>query len=233
MKVIGAGLGRTGTDSLRHALARLLGGRCYHMKEVVARTDHHARWRAFIETREMDWGALLEDYVATVDWPGAAFYEPLMQAFPDAKVLLSVRDPRDWAESFQVLVHFVGLARRLRFVPSLGAFARLHDEILWRDLGDPRDRDACVRFFEAHVEAVTARVPAERLLVYRVQEGWEPLCRFLEVEVPDEPFPHVNSRAELTRFARRRMAAEVLRAPLDALREQAERRRGSASRGKE
>lgn len=218
LRVIGAGFGRTGTDSIRVALEQLLGGRCYHMKVLVSRRDHQERWAEFARSgrREMDWRALFEDYVATVDWPAANFYAEIMDAFPEAKVLLSVRDPGSWFESFQVLVRIMSVVSKLPFVPRLREMNAIHDEIAWHEFADRRDRASCIEVFERHIEEVKANVPPERLLVYRVQDGWGPLCRFLEVDVPSSPFPHLNSRSEIRRFAASLVAREASAEALDA-----------------
>lgn len=223
MQVIGAGFGRTGTDSIRHALQRLLGGRCYHMKELVARRDHHEAWLRFAESgrQGMDWEALFADYAATVDWPAANYFEELMEAFPDAKVLLSVRDPDAWFESFQTLVRILRALGWLSFVPRIREMRRFHDTAVWNAFTDLTDRASCIEVFERHNARVRALVPPDRLLVYRVQEGWEPLCAFLGIDVPDEPFPHVNSRGDVQRFAARAVAREVLRAPFAGRRDRA------------
>ena len=211
MRVIGAGFGRTGTDSIRRALERLLGGRCYHMKELAQRRDHVDPWWSFAQNgcAGMDWVALFEDYEATVDWPCANYYAEILEAFPDAKVLLSVRDPDAWFESFQVLVRIMRAFGAFSFVPTIGKVKAFHDTAVWHRFEDLSDRDKCIEVFERHNAEVQARVPADRLLVYRVQEGWGPLCEMLEVDVPDEPFPHVNSRAEIQRFAAKIIAREL------------------------
>lgn len=218
MKVIGAGFGRTGTDSIRHALEFLLDGRCYHMKELATRHDHGERWSDFVAGRGMDWAALFEDYEATVDWPGANYYAEIMAAFPEAKVLLSVRDPESWFDSFQELVRVMKVISVFSFIPRLRLMKRLHDVAVWREFEDLEDRAKCIEVFERHIEAVKAHVPEERLLVFRVQEGWDPLCEFLNVDVPKVPFPHVNSRGDIQRFAYGRVAREILSFPVERIR---------------
>jgi len=216
VKVIGAGFGRTGTDSLRAALELLLGGRCYHMKELVRRPEHVAEWRKLVLTQRargaVNWRKIFDGYVATVDWPGANYYEEILAAYPDAKLLLSVRDPDAWFDSFQTLVKIMNAIGKLSFVPRLGFLKEFHDVAVWHEFTDLQDRASCIEVFERHIAEVQARVPADQLLVFRVQDGWDPLCRFLEVDVPDVPFPHVNTRGEIQRFAAKRVAKEVVRA---------------------
>ncbi|MEZ4384989.1 MAG: sulfotransferase [Nannocystaceae bacterium] len=213
MELIGAGYGRTGTDSLKEALELLLGGRCYHMKEVLADEAHLDRWVAFGERgrQGMDWEALFADFTACVDWPAAAYYKEIMAAFPDAKVLLSVRDPERWYDSFQVLVRISRTFGRLRFVPKFRKFTRMVETVVWHDLRDPTDRAASIADFNAHIAAVKAHVPPERLLVFDVRDGWGPLCEFLGVPVPSVPFPHKNRRGDVQRFARRQALRTLLR----------------------
>lgn len=213
MKLIGAGYGRTGTDSLKEALELLLGGRCYHMKEVLADDAHLDRWVEFgAKGRQgMDWRALFADFDATVDWPAANYYRELMAVYPDAKVLLSVRDPDRWFDSLQALVRISRAFRRLRFVPKFGKFTRMIDTVVWPHLKDPSDRQECVADFKAHIEAVKADVPPEKLLIFDVREGWAPLCEFLGVPIPDVPFPHKNRRGDVQRYARRQALRTVVR----------------------
>ncbi len=193
MKVIGAGFMRTGTLSTQAALQRL-GYPCYHMKEVTMAKGHLDRWHAFVNRGvAMDWQVLFEDYQATVDMPGCAYYEELMNEFPDAKVLLNVRDPEKWHASLMTLA---GAQNKLRpltpIIPKLRKFFRFVDKIFENVFKGDDSKENCIRVFNAHIEAVRQRVPADRLLVFQVQDGWEPLCEFLGHEVPDEPFPHLN-----------------------------------------
>lgn len=218
MKVIGAGFGRTGTESMKVALERLLGGRCYHMIEVIARPDHLKRWHGFARSGRagMDWKTLFEDYEAGVDWPVCNYYRELMEVFPDARVVLTVRDPETWFDSFTVLVRINDIYAKLGMViPMFRRFTTMTDKAVWHIFGDRRDRhdrSRCVEVFKRHIEEVRAHVPPERLLVFDVREGWEPLCAFLGAAVPDEPFPHVNSRQDIERFFKKHVAIEVLKA---------------------
>ncbi len=194
MEVIGAGFGRTGTLSMRGALSRLLGGPCYHMASLIEdprQLEHWYRWAVHPE-RSPDWPSILAGYAAGVDAPICFFVEELMERYPDAKVVLTVRDPEKWLVSFQNLMRtnirfaWLGLfsARARRF----GKLGRT----LGRRFVGRMSRDTLLRAFAAHNERIQRIVPSSRLLVMHVQEGWEPLCRFLGKPIPDEPFPHEN-----------------------------------------
>lgn len=195
LSLIGAGFGRTGTLSLKIALEQLGLGRCYHMAEVFANPGHAPLWRAAAERGCTDWAPLLGGYGATVDWPGCYFWRELTDANPDAKVLLSVREPASWHRSvmdtiFNTLVH-----PSPKFPSDWSAMAR--SIVLERTFGGRLDdRDHAISVFERHNAEVERTIPPERLLVYEVSEGWEPLCRFLDCATPDIPFPRVNSTDE-------------------------------------
>lgn len=190
MRVVGAGLGRTGTLSLKVALERLLGGPCYHMAEVFANPEHVATWHDAARGRMPDWRAVLSGYRAAVDWPAAAFWPELAAAFPDALVLLSVRDADSWWRSASETIFQVSRG-------ADGPWRAMIDEVFAaRFTAAIDDRDAAVAAFERHNEAVRRAVPAERLLVWRASAGWTPLCAALGVPVPDEPFPRVNTSEE-------------------------------------
>lgn len=213
MQVIGAGFGRTGTTSLKAALEELGFGPSYHMTEVFAHPEHVGFWEAARRGERVNWERFFEGYGVAVDWPACSFYEELMEAFPEAPVVLSVRDPERWYESVfgtiyqvrkvstgpaltRVAFAFAGL-----FVPGVTGIARLADEIVWDGTFDGRfeDKTYAIETFERHNEEVRRRVPPERLLVYEVREGWGPLCEFLGIEAPDKPFPRLNEAREMRR----------------------------------
>jgi hypothetical protein len=202
--VIGAGFGRTGTMSLKVALETLGFGPCYHMTEVFTHPEHVELWRAAAQGKPLAWEQIFDGYRATVDWPGCAFWAELLQSYPDAKVILTVRDPNEWYESaYNTIYRISGAASSPVFylasllVPAAKRMKhaqRMIIEVVWqRDLdGRFEDRRYAIETFERHNEEVKQHVPAENLLVYEVREGWGPLCEFLGVEMPDEPFPHLN-----------------------------------------
>lgn len=195
LKVIGAGFGRTGTLSLKTALERLGLDGCYHMAEVFGHPEHADVWAAAGAGEPVDWDSLFEGYQATVDWPACAYWPELVEAYPDAKVLLNVRDPQRWWDSFRDTI-YAQVTRPDSDRPETRILMTVGAGILERSFGGQLgDRDYFIACYERHNEAVVRGVPADRLLVYQVSEGWEPLCAFLGLPVPDEPFPNVNDRA--------------------------------------
>jgi hypothetical protein len=192
LKVIGAGLGRTGTASLKVALEQLLGGRCYHMSECFGNPANPPLWLAAARGRP-DWETIFKGYVATVDYPAGGFWRQLADHYPEAKVLLSVRDADKWFESTRETILSDGIREIAAMTPDKAFF----DETVFKDyVGHFGDRAFITGYFRRHNEAVIAAIPKERLLVYEVGQGWEPLCAFLGLPAPDAPFPHVNTRAD-------------------------------------
>ena len=194
LRVVGAGLGRTGTHSLKLALEQLLGGPCYHMLEVFQHPEHVPLWHGAANGDMPDWDSLFAGYVATVDWPAASFWPELGAAYPDAPVLLSVRDSsEEWWRSADRTIFEV--SRR----PVVGPDPWRE---MWDDLSRNRftdrldDRDAAVAAYERHNAAVRKAVPRDLLVEWRPADGWDPLCRALGVPVPDDPFPVTNTTAE-------------------------------------
>jgi Sulfotransferase domain len=216
VKVVGAGFGRTGTMSLKVALETLGLSPCYHMVEVFEHPEHADFWLAAWRGEPADWDGVLGGYEAAVDWPACTFYEELMQRNPEAKVILTIRDPERWYESTRSTIYELSMMvmrsphfrlvfaaiRLLRF--GRVAMANIAEEIIWDGTFDGRfeDKRYAIKVFNRHNEEVRRRVPPDRLLVYEVKEGWEPLCEFLGVEVPDEPFPRLNDTAEMRRRIR-------------------------------
>ncbi len=193
LQIVGAGLGRTGTNSLKLALERLLGGPCYHMIEVMGHPDHVPAWVSAVDGLMPDWHALFSDYRAAVDWPAAAFWPELMDAFPDAPVLLSVRDADAWWKSAHATIFAPELLPLMKDSP-VGAL--VGPRLTRRFTPDLTDRAACIAAYERHNAEVRRRVPAGRLVEWRPEQGWGPLCAALHVPVPDEPFPRVNTTEE-------------------------------------
>jgi Sulfotransferase domain len=203
MKVIGAGLPRTGTLTQKIALEMLGFGPCYHMVNVLGELDLATAWRRAVDG-DADWDGIFAGFESTVDWPGSYFYRELMDAHPDAKVLLSTRDGDSWARSMRETIWEVlygdGLMAHLsaaRCVVDTGwrGYIDLMDEMWTRSrlLNGSQTTDEWMREgLQRYHEEVKATVPPERLLVWSVGDGWEPLCGFLEVPIPDTPFPHLN-----------------------------------------
>jgi hypothetical protein len=193
LKVVGAGVGRTGTHSLKIALEQLLGGSCHHMVEVFAHPEEVPVWTDAIDGKSIDWDALMKGYVAQVDWPGASFWPELSKANPDALVLLSTRDPDLWFTSCSNTI-FGGLKMMADGGDAwMGAMLRLFKE---RFSDQVEDRDAMVAAYKRHNDAVRAAVPKERLLEWTPSDGWEPICERLNLPVPAEPFPVTNTTAQ-------------------------------------
>lgn len=211
MKVIGAGISRTGTTSMQAALDTL-GYHCYHMREVSKEPGHTDAWYQFVTGQApMDWHALFQKFEATVDTPSCWYYQELMEAFPEAKVILTVRDPERWYSSFVTLRTTVNSFLRPlgQMNPETAEIIRLADALQDKMLGGSLEHDHCIRVFNAHNEAVQRVVPKDRLLVFRVSEGWEPLCQFLGCPVPEGiPFPHLNAGDQTLKGAFLELAAQ-------------------------
>ena len=192
LRVVGAGLGRTGTHSLKLALERLLGVPCYHMIEVFTHPEHVPAWHAAAEGRMPNWEEIFAGYAAAVDWPASAFWPELSAAYPEALVVLSVRDPESWWRSASGTI-FPAIHSR----DPESEWRKMIDAMFAnRFLCDLEDREACIAAFERHNAQVRATVPPHRLLEWRASEGWEPLCKALGAPVPDEPFPLTNTTEE-------------------------------------
>jgi Sulfotransferase domain len=203
-KVIVAGMPRTGTESIKRALEVLYGNhaRAYHMSEVLNRPKHLQVWSdlAFerIQPEQVNWQEFLAGYVATTDMPCALYFEQLAAAFPDAKIVLSLRDESEWFESYYRLLVSAYQFRFLRFLPPLNRFwpysAKLH-EILFGDAFTEQGpvREMVIDGYRHHNQRVRETISPERLLEYKVEQGWQPLCNFLELEEPPVQFPHLNA----------------------------------------
>ena len=197
VQVVGAGVGRTGTHSLKLALERLLGGPCHHMIEVFGHLDEQVPvFHAAVRGEPVDWHALFAGYDAVVDWPGGAFWRETMAAFPDALVLLSVREsPEAWWKSADRTI--LEPMRAGEPPPELQPWSTMMHELLATRFTDRiEDKQALMDAYERHNAAVREGVPADRLLEWKPGDGWAPICERLGLDVPDEPFPHVNTTEE-------------------------------------
>ena len=192
LQVIGAGFGRTGTASLKLALETLLKAPCYHMSEVLGRAGHVDMWSEAAAGRP-DWESIFEGYAATVDFPAANYWRELAAHYPDAKIILSVRDADRWFDSTQDTI-FSPRLQSFQAGTRWGAMikATIDDHLG----GRMNDRASLTAAFNRHVETVRAEFGPDRLLEYKAGDGWRPLCRFLGVPEPDEPYPHINSTQE-------------------------------------
>lgn len=199
LSVIGSGFGRTGTKSLKEALEILGFGPCHHMYEVLDNLEQVPTWQALADGETRDWEEVYRGYVSQVDWPGAHYWAQTVAAFPDAKVVHSVRPPEKWWASFDKTI-----GKLLEQYPQMDLPPPVRDilDMNRKFVGDGtfggkfRDKDTAIAAFEKRTADVQSTVPPDRLLVFDVAQGWAPLCAFLEVPVPDEPFPHHNLRAD-------------------------------------
>ena len=204
MKVFGAGFGRTGTMSLKFALEKLRIGPCYHMREVVSRPSHIKLWYDISRGEHPNWNRLFSGFNSAVDFPVCLFYKQLINIFPEAKFILTLRDFDTW---------YISTANTIYKVPSIlpdwfervvypiRMFIVMQVNLIWVGLfkNNFSDRDSTKLVYYEHIESVKKIIPADKLLIYNVKEGWEPLCEFLDVDVPDIPFPKINDTAEMLR----------------------------------
>ena len=193
LEVIGAGFGRTGTKSLKAALEILGFDPCYHMVEVLPKGPKEFTLWEHAGSGSADWEAIFGPYKATVDFPGCTFWKELADFYPNAKVLLSVRDADRWFKSTQETIFS---PRWIEHLKTSSAATFMNITINNQFGGNMHDRDTLVGRFQEHNAEVQATISPERLLTFEVRQGWEPLCDFLEVPVPSEPFPHINNTAE-------------------------------------
>ncbi|AZO39130.1 sulfotransferase family protein [Mesorhizobium sp. M2A.F.Ca.ET.037.01.1.1] len=190
LMVIGTGFGRTGTDSMREALTMLGFGPCHHMSEVMGHAKQKRLWRALARGEAPDWAQLFAGYKSCVDWPSAFYWRELIEAYPQARVILTWRSPESWWESFEktLLPAIAGSTDQ----ESLG-IALVANQVFG---GRPQDRAHAIAVYRDNVEAVLNTVPAERLLVHKLGDGWAPLCSHLGVPVPEESYPARNTTQE-------------------------------------
>jgi hypothetical protein len=194
LRVVGAGLPRTGTSSLKGVLERLLGGPCYHMVEVFEHLDQAPLWSRALEGDTGAWQACLDGYVAAVDWPASFLWREIAAANPDAIVLLSMRaDARTWWGSVDATIMRVLRGDDVERDPGWNAMIReLFERFGLRD-GDP---EGVMAAYDRYNADVRASVAPERLVEWHPGDGWEPICAALRLPVPEEPFPHRNTREE-------------------------------------
>ena len=195
LSVFSAGFGRTGTMSLKLALEQLGQGRCHHMIEVIeSGAVQVPLWNDALAGNP-DFGAIYDGYNSAVDWPSAAFWKELAAAYPDAKIILSTRSAESWYDSISQTILATVWAPEKWPAQAVDWF-RMVTKVLERSFGEAKDRDSLIAVFNAHEAAVKAAIPSERLLVHSAKDGWEPLCAFLGVPVPEGPYPRTNSKEE-------------------------------------
>jgi len=196
MQVIGVGVGRTGTYSLKLAINQLGLGPCHHMEEVLHNQAEQVPLWAAALNGSPNWDAIYHGYESAVDWPTAGFFRELIAAYPSAKVVLTVRTPESWADSFSQTIYKL-VAGSADAPEDMHAWLAMAGGVVSKT-GFPGGLDvsALRNAFNAHTDAVKASIPADQLLIYQVKDGWEPLCAFLGKPVPAEPFPRTNDRGE-------------------------------------
>lgn len=196
LRIVGAGLPRTGTSSLRSALGELLGGPCLHMSAIPGHPFNlGGGWQAALVDQPTDWRQLTAGFVAAVDWPASLFWRELSDANPDALVLLSVRESAQvWWESMNATVLPVTrMSQAPDWTDGRDLLALMERFAGTEDWDDPARLMAA---YDAHNAAVRATIPAHRLLEWRAADGWQPICRVLDLPVPTSPFPWTNRRAD-------------------------------------
>ena len=204
MRVIGAGFGRTGTLSLKAALDELGFGPTYHMLQLIADPSPLAHWRAALDAEPVDWHAAFRGWGSTVDWPGCVFWEQLLETWPDAQVILTVRDPEAWYQSCTDSIYDAFRTSQRGELrppdpsvdPTPPVFQVIND-LIWEGCFQGRfdDKDHAIEMFQRHNDSVRRKAPTGRLLVWDAQDGWDALCAFLGVETPATAFPHLNDTA--------------------------------------
>ena len=190
LSVIGAGFGRTGTESMKLALEALGKGPCHHMKEVLVDSEQIALWRSAAQGDLPEWEEAFAGYNSAVDWPTAYFWRELSEYYPDAKVLLTVRSADSWYES---MTNTIFKTLKASTDPASIGLKLIGEGVFGGRLDD---RAHAIAVYEKNIADVQAAFPQERLLTYHLGEGWEPLCQFLGEPVPNIPFPRSNPREQ-------------------------------------
>ncbi len=210
LKVIGTGNGRTGTLSLKSALDELGFGKCFHMYELIEHVPERVKYFEQAERGEaVNWDELFDGYNSAVDFPVIRYYKQVMAKYPDAKIIHTTRDPESWYKSFSETILYATqpdfkrilkmmirlpfsstLRKKMRVLKFNGAMIR---NMIGKNFND---KQAAITMFNLHNQDVLATVPKDRMLIYDVKQGWEPLCKFLDVPVPNTPFPNTNSTHE-------------------------------------
>lgn len=223
LQVIGAGYGRTGTKSLQLALEQLGFNDCYHMEALFRNPEGVKHWKDAYDGKIVAWDELFKTYKAAVDFPTSLYYKELADYFPEAKVILTVRDPERWYESVKATIFSfdpgplikIKLLLKMPFsakARNLFKALQLNDKSIWKRKfnGTFKDKPTAIANFNNHINEAKATIPKERLLVFKPQDGWEPLCEFLNVPVPQEPFPNTNAKQNFSAWAKS-IVTDVLR----------------------
>lgn len=196
ISIIGVGVGRTGTYSLRMAINQLGYGPCHHMEEVLKNMDVQVPLWSEALKGNANWSSIYKDFKSAVDWPTAGFFRELIKEYPTAKFILTERNPENWADSFGSTIYKL-IEGKDKAPEKMHDWLNMANAVITKT-GFPLglDREGLINGFIAHNKAVREIIPEEQLLVFQVKEGWEPLCKFLNVPAPEEPFPRTNNREE-------------------------------------
>lgn len=198
LRVIGSGFGRTGTMTMKDALGILGLGPTHHMTEVFANPHQVASWQTALAGDDPDWAAIYDGYLSQVDWPGALFWHEASIAFPDARVIHTERPEEVWWASFaKTIGKLLTVYETMPLPPHiLEMFSQVHAGFDQRYGADLSAKESAIAAYRRNNERVRELIPADRLLVFDVAEGWPKLCQFLELPVPATPFPHLHQRAD-------------------------------------
>jgi hypothetical protein len=196
LQIIGSGFGRTGTMTMKDALGTLSFGPTHHMVEILENPGQLNLWKGHFAGETVDWQDVFAGYNSQVDWPGASVWHQTFTTFPNAQVIHTERPEQEWWASFSKTIgKLFGLYQTLPLPPHINVATALMTEGLFENgYGDFKDKDAMIEAYRANNQKVRETIPAEQLLVFNVTEGWAPLCAFLNVAIPDTPFPHHNVR---------------------------------------
>jgi len=213
LQVIGTGFGRTGTHSLKLALEELGFGKCFHMYDLIEVSPEKVVYFEKAEKGEnVNWDELFEGYHSAVDFPVIRYYKQVMAAYPDAKIIHTTREAESWYRSFSATIlwasrpsvgRILKMMIRMPFSSKVRKKLRVFkyngvmiSKIIGKDL---KDKQAAIAAFNRHNEEVLATVSRDRMLIYDVKNGWEPLCRFLNVPIPSTSFPKTNTTEEFVK----------------------------------
>ena len=208
IKVIGTGLGRTGTKSLKVALEHLLAGKCFHMTELLANPKRLPYLKKGHKKDIYEWDKLFEGYIATVDYPTSLFYKELLEQYPNAKFIHTQRDPEGWYASVREtiyrgkpknakdIIRLLWNMSRSADTRSVAPVFQFSDQLIWNGQfqGKFEDKATAIKIYQDHLAQVQATIPKEQLLIFKVQDGWNPLCDFLDKPIPKIPFPNTHNR---------------------------------------
>jgi len=224
LQVIGAGFGRTGTSSLKAALKQLGFSKCHHMDEVMPSRAQARYWLALaergVDSSDFGWDEIFEGFRASCDWPSSAYWEELHRHYPEARIILTVRDEERWYDSCLETIYtlsFLVPTWFVRMIPPLDRIVRMVMATVWDGVfhGRFEDREYAIEIYRAHVAYVKANAPPDKLLVFEAKQGWEPLCEFLGVPIPEGSYPHLNDSARFKWIIR--VGRTVIWLPLVAL----------------